>query len=174
MFKRFPSFSEIVPVYAVVAFMLFSWSILQFFWYLPSWLFFMRLGDLVGVFCYVMVSSFFEGLTFLCLLLLLSFSLPAKYLKDEFVVRGTSMAISAIGLLMLYFYFNISKTLNIPVVWYGIAVILVTVVISFLSTKVRFMRQVLTWFSDRLTVFLYILIPLSVLSLFVIIVRNIV
>jgi len=36
MFKRFPSFPDIVPVYAVIVFMLFAWAILQFFWYLPS------------------------------------------------------------------------------------------------------------------------------------------
>jgi hypothetical protein len=71
----------------VIASMLFAWSILLFFWYLPSWLFFMDFGDLFGVFCYVMASSFFESLAFLLVLLFLSFSLPSKFFKDEFAIR---------------------------------------------------------------------------------------
>jgi len=174
MLKRLPTFPAIVSVYAVIASMLFAWSILHFFWYLPSWLFFMRVTDLIGVFCYVMVSSFIESLAFLSFLLLLCLILPSIYLKDEFVARGTSIALSAIGLLMLYFRFNISKAFDVPIVWFGAAVILVAAVISFLATRILPMRQTLIWLSDRLTVFLYILIPLSLLSLLVIIVRNIV
>jgi hypothetical protein len=59
-------------------------------------------------------------------------------------------------------------------VWYGAMVVLVTFGISFFSTRIRPVRQALTWLSDRLIVFLYVVIPLSVLSLLVIIVRNIV
>lgn len=173
MFKRFPSFPDIVPVYAVIVFMLFAWSVLQFFWYLPSWLYFMRLSDLVGVFSYVMASSFIESLAFLFLLLFLSFILPSTYLKDEFIVRGTSITLVVIGLFMLYFRLNIANQFKFPVSWYGILIILAAIGFTFLSAKLRPMRQALIWLSDRLIVFLYILVPLSVLSLLVIIVRNI-
>jgi len=173
MLKRFPSFSSIVPVYALIASMLFAWSILQFFWYMPSWLYFMSLSDLVGVFSYVMVSSFIESLAFLFLLLFLSFTLPSAYLKDEFIVRGTSIALVVIGLFMLYFRLNIANQFRFPVSWYGILTILAAIGVAFLSAKLRPMQRALTWLSDRLIVFLYILVPLSLLSMLVIIVRNI-
>jgi hypothetical protein len=173
MFKRLPPLQEIVPVYAVIASMLFAWSILQFFWYLPSWLYFMSTGDLVGVFSYVMFSSFVESLAFLFLLLSLGFILPPAWLGAEFVVRGTSVALSAIGLFMIYFRYDISGKYGIPVVWFGVIVILTAAVVSFLAGKFRPIKRALAWLSDRLTVFLYILIPLSVLSLLAIVVRNI-
>ncbi len=173
MFKRLPSLQEFIPVYAVVASMLFAWSILQFFWYLPSWLFFMSAGDLVGVFSYVMFSSFVESLAFLLLLLSLSFILPSAWLGAEFIVRGTSIALSAIGLFMIYFRFDIFGKYGIPVIWFGVIVVLTAAIVSFLAGRFRPIKRALAWLSDRLIVFLYILIPLSVLSLLVIVVRNI-
>jgi len=173
MFKRLPSFPDIVPVYAVIASMFFAWSILQFFWYLPSWLYFMRLSDLAGVFSYVMASSFLESLAFLFILLLLGFVLPSAYLKDEFIVRGASISLVVIGAFMLYFRLNVANQFKFPVPWYGILTILAALGVAILSTKLRPIRQALTWLSDRLIVFLYILVPLSVLSLLVIAVRNI-
>jgi hypothetical protein len=151
--------------------MLFAWSILQFFWYLPSWLYFMRPADLIGVFSYIMVSSFIEGLAFLFLLLLLSFLPPQKYFRDEFAVYGTSISLCVIGLIMarvvLYNIFEMA----IP--YFKTLLILSPIIVSFLAIVIRPVRQALLWLSDRLIVFLYLLVPLSVLSLLVIVVRNI-
>jgi len=170
MIKRLPRFFDIVSVYAVIASMLFAWSTLLFFWYLSSWMFFMNLNDLIAVFSYVMASSFIESLAFLLFLLFLSFCLPPKYLRDEFVSRGTSITLCVIGLIMLYS----RNTFGISISLFGRMLVLVTVLVTFLSAKIRLMRQALIWLSDRLIVFLYILIPLSILSLLVIIVRNII
>jgi hypothetical protein len=172
MLKRLPYFPDIVSVYSVIAFMLFAWSLLIFFWYLPSWLYFMSFGDLFAVFCYVMASSFFESLAFLLFLLLLSFFLPPKYLRDEFVARGTSITLCVIGLIMLNFRLNISNKFDISLPWFGVALFFAAVAGSIFFTRLRPVRQALIWLSDRLIVFLYILIPLSLLSLLVVLVRN--
>ena len=169
MLKRLPRFPDIVSVYAVIASMLFAWAMLLFFWYVPSWLHFMSFDDLFSVFCYVMASSFIESISFLSLLLAASFFLPQKYLRDEFVPCGTAITLCAIGLIMLYD----SNKINISLSKFAAILVLSTVIASFLSTKIYPMRKALIWLSDRLTVFLYILIPLSVLSIFAIIIRNI-
>jgi hypothetical protein len=172
MLKRLPHFPDIVSVYSVITFMLFAWSLLIFFWYLPSWLYFMSFGDLFAVFCYVVASSFFESLAFLLFLLLLSFFLPPKYLRDEFVARGTSITLCVIGSIMLNFRLNISNKFDISLPWFGVALFFAAVAVSILLTRLRPVRQALIWLSDRLIVFLYILIPLSLLSLLVVLVRN--
>jgi hypothetical protein len=167
MLKRIPPFIDIVSVYAVIASMLFAWSIILFIWYLPSWLYFMDFSDLIGVFCYVMASSFFESIAFLLFLLFLSILLPLKFFRDEFVPRGTSIAICMIGLIMLNAY-------HISIPRFLETLVLAAVVVSFLSTKIPLVRQALMWLSDRLIIFLYILIPLSFLSVLIIVARNII
>jgi hypothetical protein len=171
MFKRLPSFSDIVPVYAVIAFMLFAWSILLFFWYLPSWLNFMTFNDLLGVFSYVMASSFIEGLAFLFFLLLLSFIPPQKYFRDEFAVYGTSTALCVIGLIITRLVLFNFWSMSIP--QFKTLLFLFPVIFSILAVVLRPVRQALLWLSDRLIVFLYILLPVSILSLLVIVVRNV-
>ena len=174
MLKRLPKFHDVVSVYAVIASMLFAWSLLLFFWYLPSWLHFMTLGDLIAVFSYVMASSFFESLAFLLFLLFLCFSLPPNYLRNEFVARGTSITLCVIGLIMIYFRINNINIANLLFSWLGASLALAAITISLLLTKIRQVEQALISISDRLTIFLYILIPLSIFSLLVIIIRNII
>jgi hypothetical protein len=54
-----------------------------------------------------------------------------------------------------------------------IAVILLTALLLGLSSKIRFIAPFTVWISDRLTVFLFILVPLFVLLSAYIIFRNI-
>ena len=173
MLKRLPNFHDVVCVYAVIASMLFTWSLLLFFWYLPSWLHFMTLGDVLAVFSYVMASSFFESLAFLLFLLFLCFSLPPNYLRNEFVARGTSITLCVIGLIMIYFRVNNAGITKILFSEVGIGLALAIIIISLLLTKIDRVRWALMELSDRLTIFLFILIPLSIFSLLVIFIRNI-
>jgi hypothetical protein len=75
---------------------------------------------------------------------------------------------------MLYFRLKLSDKFDIPLPWFVAALFLAAVGGSFFSTKLGPVRQALMWLSDRLIIFLYILIPLSLLSLLVILVRNII
>jgi hypothetical protein len=54
-----------------------------------------------------------------------------------------------------------------------IAVILLTALLLGFSSKIRFIASVTAWISDRLTVFLFILVPLFLLLSAYIIFRNI-
>jgi hypothetical protein len=171
MLKRLPPFSDILSVYAVTASMLFAWSIILFIWYLPSWLYFMSFGDLVGVFCYVMASSFIESLFCFIFLLLLSILPPQKYFRDKFAVYGTSIALCVIGIIILRLVLFNFFSVSFPRFWE--VLILVPIIVSLLSMTIRPIGLAMMWLSDRLIVFLYILIPLSVFSVLVIIVRNI-
>ncbi len=172
MIKRLPPFSDILSVYAVIATMLFAWSILLFIWYLPSWLHFMGVGDLIGIFSYVMASSFIESLSVLFFLLLFSIIPPQKYFRNHFAVYGASVAFCAIGLLMLRLILFNFFTISIP--YFRQVLVFAPIAVSLLSVVVPPLRHAWLWFSDRLVVFLYILIPLSVFSLFVILARNII
>ena len=174
MLKRFPSFNQVISVYAVIAFMLFTWTALLFAWNLPAWLKFVPPSELLAVFSYSIFSSFVESLIVLSILIAICFVLPSRWLRDEFIRRGTVIAICALSLIMLRSYLNTSGGARVvtatSLVW---VVFLLAVMISLLVTAVPVLRRAVLGLSDRLLVFLYIWLPLSAVALLVIVFRNI-
>ncbi len=175
LLDRFPRVQEIVPVFAVIVFMVYAWSIISFLWVLPSWLNFMTPAEIASGFCYVLTLCLVESLSFLLFLLALCFILPSTILKNEFVVRGSALTVSVLGSLMLYFRSHpFFAQLNNSLYSFLLAALFAAILAAFLSTAIRGLRRFMNWISDRLIVFLYVLLPLTFLSIIVIVIRNMV
>lgn len=171
MRARFPQFQSILQVYAVIAVMFAGWTITAFLWKLSAWLLLLNLGEIFTLFAYALAANFFESLVILLVLLALSALLPTRFLRDDFLVRGTILSIGLIGSLIAFVgshrQFGIGAGLNLliaPLAVLGLMVIL----LHRLSAYPR-LRSSAMWLSDRMVVFLFILIPLfSVASVYVI------
>jgi hypothetical protein len=174
MLKRLPSFNQTLSAYAVIAFMLFAWALLWFFWNIPSWIKFMTLGYLLATLSYPMAASFLESLTILVLLLIPAMILPAGWFRERFAARGSAVTIGLLGVIMLRDYLIVADYFflkPLPIFWLTSA--LLTALLLFLAVKFQRMEKALTLLAERLTIFLYIFVPLSVISLLAILVRNI-
>jgi hypothetical protein len=175
MLKRLPEFHAILQVYAVIAVLLSAWTIVAFLWKLSAWLLILNLAEIFTIFSYAMFINLVESLIVLFILLLVSALLPPRILRDHFVVRGTILALGFIGSLMAYVRFH--KQFGIEsgagLLFGPTAVILLTALILGFSSKIRFIASVTAWISDRLTVFLFILVPLFLLLSAYVILRNI-
>ena len=179
MLKRLPNRQAILQVYAVIAVMFSAWTISAFLWKLSAWLLILNIGEIFTVFSYSMVANLLESLTVLLLLLAICALLPASILRDEFVVRGTILAVGLIGSLMafvkLHMEFGIqsgNKLLIGPLV-----VLLLTAILLGIPAKFRFvhfLHRAVQWISDRMLVFLYILVPLFVILLTYVVFRTII
>jgi hypothetical protein len=174
--KRFPEFSAILQVYAVIVVLLSAWTITAFLWKLSAWLLILNLGEIFTIFSYAMLIDLMESLIVLFILLLVAALLPPHILRDQFVVRGTILALGFIGSLMAFVRFHMQFGIESgPRLLLGpIAVILLTALLLGFSSKIRFIASLTVWISDRLTVFLFILVPLFVLLSAYIIFRNVV
>lgn len=177
MSKRLPRFQEIVPVYAVVTSLIYGWTVVAFLWKLPSWLHYLTLGEILVIYSYSIFTNFFESLAFISALVLLCVLLPPRILLEKFVVRGALIAFSVLSGLIgwLSFYANAESTMIGPFPgWLVIlmAELIVLVVLCFLAERVRQVRSAVAWVSDQLVVFLYILLPVSLLALLVVVARN--
>jgi hypothetical protein len=174
--NRFPNFSAIIPVYAVISFPIFSWTTIVWFWKLPYWLNFLTAGEIGSIFSYSMVAAFFESMVVISFLLLLCFILPARIFRDRFVVRGTWLAL---GLTVAFLGSGVWRGflgfsyIQFSLLSWSLASLLVILVFTIAAARFRFMARVAEWLSDRLIVFLYILIPVSMLSIIVVFIRNI-
>ena len=179
MLNRLPDRQAILQVYAVIAVMLSAWTIRAFVWKLSAWLLILNIGEIFTVFSYSMVANLVESLIVLLLLLVICALLPASVLRDDFVVRGTILSLGLIGSLMAFVKFDMEfgfssglKLLRGP-----LTVLLLMIILLVLPTKLRlarFLHSAIRWISDRMLVFLYILVPLFIIVFIYVIFRNII
>jgi hypothetical protein len=175
MQKRLPEFQSVLAVYAVIAVMFAGWTITAFLWKLSSWLLVLNLREIFTVFSYGMAADFLESLIILLILLAASALLPANLLHDDFVVRGTVLSMGIIGAMMAFLVAQMrfgsegGLKLLIPpfIVLLGMALVLSRLAIF------PWLRSAAIWLSDRLIIFLFILVPLFVVLSGYVIIRNI-
>jgi hypothetical protein len=84
----------------VIVVMVYTWTILLFYYNLPAWLGFLNLGDILGIFIYSMSVNFLESLIVLAGICLFSLILPRRLFLDAFVARGAGLAALVLGLMM--------------------------------------------------------------------------
>jgi hypothetical protein len=176
MRNRLPPLTQILPVYAVIAFVVYGWTIILVFWKLPSWLFFLHGGEIVAILSYSFLLNLLESLIVLIGLLGLCWLLPARLLRDDFNVRGAALALVLLVSIMLHLWVYNNSDLREAFIrsllpWWGVTLALAAVLVWWAS-RTAWLRRGLLELSDRLVVFLYIFVPMSLISLVIVIIRN--
>jgi hypothetical protein len=174
MLNRLPKPQAILQVYAVIAFMLSAWTITAFVWKLSTWLKFLNLGEIFTIFSYALMTNLVESLLVLFLLLVVSAILPPRFLRDDFIVRGTILSVGLIGTLMaylgLYMEFELEK--KALLVAGPLAVLALMIFLLAFSARFQWVRSAAAWLSDHLVVFLFILVPLYLILSAHVLLRN--
>ena len=80
--SRIPRGNEIISVFAVAVFMVYTWTMYVSFWNLPSWLMYLEIGEIFSIYAYAFLVNFLESI------LLLSVALLASLL---FIIQLLSM-----------------------------------------------------------------------------------
>ena len=152
-----------------------GWTITAFLWKLSAWLLLLNLGEIIALFSYAMAANFLESMVILLLLLGLCALLPARFLRDDFIVRGTIFAVGLLVALMTFvgslMRFGIDSGLLLLIA--PLAVLLLMSFFLHRSSKYPRLRSSAMWVSDHLVVFLFILIPLFAVASVYVIYRNI-
>lgn len=173
-FKKLPGLEDIATVYAVIVVMIYYPTINYFFWKFPSWILFSTIGDLFSIFSYMVSVNFIESLLVLAGVLALCIILPRKWFYDHFTSRGVLLVILTLGFLI---FWGSKMQPEMPFPWTLVRqsplIFLLIIALVFLLDKIGFLRKILTGAANRFIVFLYFLIPISILSLIVVLVRNI-
>lgn len=172
--NKFPNLEDIAAVYAVIVTMIYPWTLSRYFWKLPSWMLFGSVEDLAGFFVYMVAVNLMESLVVLAVPLTLSLVLPRSWFHERFRTRGASLALFGLGFL-IYLNRNLHIDAPFPVaLMIGMpAAVAGIVVLVCLVDRVGFLRRALDEAASRLTIFLYITMPVSVISLLVVLIRNV-
>jgi len=171
--SRLPPSASTLPVFAVISFLVYGWTLVIFFWKIPSWLMMLTLGEIFANLAYAMTAALLESLVILGLFLLISIILPDAMMKDVFVTRGTVAALIGLGSIMLYMYrfSEIGYSFLDKLVPWTLSSLALTLLLTFLAPRIPFIVRLAAWISDRVTVFVYIFLPISLVSLAVVLYR---
>jgi len=172
--KRIPSLTQLAPVYAVAVTMIYSWSLLRFSWRLPSFLKYSTNGEIGVIFAYLMVINLLESLVVVLVPIILSVILPQKWFYDRFVTKGVFLVSMGLGYL-IYIAEKIVPEMPFPytlIKWAPVFFLLILLLVLLLD-QIKFLQRIVDDISDRFVVFLYVSIPVSAISLMVVLIRNI-
>lgn len=175
IFNRLPGWPQIAAVYSVIVLVIYSWTLLWFFWKFPSWLYFLSLWEIMRVFCYAIATNLLESLLVMLPLLALAMTLPRRWFVDDFVARSVPAALLGLGY-MMYLASQFRGKEDYPsdiiqLIPFALAAMLLA---AFLGGKIKPLRSAIEGFADRATIFLYISIPLSLACLLVVLAQLII
>lgn len=145
---------------------------ITFFWKVPSWLYFLSLGEIAAILSYTFASSLVESTLILSIFLFAGLVLPSGLLTDQFVIRGSMVVY---GMSFWVALFNLNVLIELParsdVISFGIVALLTVALGLIVTDRIPAVRKLLFALGQRLTVFLYLWLPLSLLGMLVILFR---
>jgi hypothetical protein len=171
--QRFPTIKQITPVYALTLFIFSSWTLLHFFWEFPSWSFFLNMREILAVLAYSLSVNLLESVIVTSGLVVLAAILPGKWFRDVFISVGAAFVTLILGFLMYFLYqfqsrgdYPSEAIKAIPFLFAGI------IFLAFLLGHWAFTRKILEIVSDRAIVFLYLFVPLGIISIILVVLQN--
>ena len=174
LLEKIPKLHKLSPVYAIVVLMVYSWTIWWFLWKLSSWLYYLRMDEILVILMYSISVNFIESLFVVSLLVGASLLLPKAWFYDQFVARGTALVLLGSSYLM-YLASLFQNKGDFPrsfILKLSLPVLLVILLLVYFSAKVSLIRKVLEEIANRATIFLYIAVPVSIISVIIVILRN--
>ena len=171
--NRFPHRSEIIAVLGVSVFVCHSWSIWTFLHELPSFLLYFRAAEISVVFAYMMAFALLESLLVTGGLALAGAILPSKWLRDGFAYKGfIFVVVGSIAAFILQknlrYEFPSMQMLTLNLV------IPLTLIALFMAASHGWgpLQKFLLDIQDRISIMLYVYVPIGVVSILVVVFRN--
>ena len=163
--EKLPDRVTIKPVFATAIFMTHSWTIMRYLWELPGWMHYVEAGDMLVILAYSLSSALLESLAILAPLLIMTIFLPKSF-SDNFAPLGSAIVIFLAVWSLVVLMSMISQRLSPAsfLVW-PLVLIIGVLCLSFLIHRYAVLNKAMTALANRMEVFLYLYVPLGLLSL---------
>ncbi len=180
--SRLPAANDVLKVFGVVLFAVFGWSIRGFLFKIPSFALYFGLGTNLAIVCYMFAFALFESVLVTGGLVVLAGLLPARFLKDGFAYKGFLIVLVAtIAMIAFEGYYKVDyfkdimngNDSSIPPFVVGLVVSIASLfgLLWLFRVQPRLQRYAL-YVMEQFSLFMYIYVPLGVIGLIVVIVRN--
>ena len=170
-----PEKRNIVTVLAVAMFLVYTWTLFTSFWKLPSWLFFLQVGEILSIYAYAFVVNFVESILLLLLVLAPAVLLPRPLWTDTFISKALTLILILLGSATLHI--SLYRTPDTrPIFVHGqllwwVVTLLLALLLTWMAGRVNWIRTGLENIADRFVVFIYIYLPLTALAFIVVVAR---
>ena len=177
--NRFPTRGDLFSALAFTSFLVYGRMLFVFVWKVPSWLMFLTMDKILSILCYGLVVAFLESVGYVLFLALVCSVLPPRWFRQDFVLRSVWMITIWLVSWNLFFIrmFSLGLDGGLQVLAYIypwlIATLMLVVLFYFLSIRIRALKSTALWLADRTLIYLFLLLPASLLGLLVVLVRNI-
>lgn len=173
--KRFPRRYDMLAVLGIAVFVCYSWTLLGFLFKLSSFVLYLTLVEIAHILAFMMAFALVESLFVTAVLVLLSVILPSGWLREGFAFKGFIILLIATATSILFQ--NILDE-NFPHPLVLLLFVLIPIGLAVASiTLVRSAPKILSLIhniQDRVLIMLFVYVPLGVLSLLVVLYRNLV
>ena len=173
--SKIPSRKSVGAVFSVAAFLVYSWTMYVSFRSLPSWLLFLNFAEICSIYAYGFLVDFMESIMLLLFATVVSLALPRGWWMEKFVPKSVVlvvvMVVSAQIHIHVYRSPDVQKMLlDSQLVWWLVSLLIAIMLFWWVDVSVEF-SQILIDIADRVGVFVYIYLPLTIASFFVVVLR---
>ncbi|MFM8322067.1 MAG: hypothetical protein ACKOC5_14235 [Chloroflexota bacterium] len=178
LLSRLPTRGEVYPVFSTLVFLVYSWALYRLAWYLPSWMEYLSIPSLLIITAYTLSFAMFESLVMTGLLVLFSLLFPRGVFAGRFATLGSLLALAAGGgAFLLQRQVSMIYRWEIWQVFAYSAAALVGLALAALAgawllQRFERLQRLATAVAERMTIFPLLYLPLSLLSLAVVLFRN--
>ena len=176
---RLPSRQDAVPVLSVIVFIVFSWTLYRMFWYIPSWLEYLSVWSVLITAAYVLAFALLESGIVFSLTCLLSFVLPPRLFRQQFIAQASSILVGlSIGAFLLQRKMKLIYRMTYPeLLTYPVMILLsilaLILILNYVFRRFESLTRFIRLVAERMTIFLYVYVPLGLLGLLIVMFRNI-
>ncbi len=177
--SRLPGWQEILPVFSLVLFVVFSWTILRMMFQIPSWLMSHTKYGLFSLSVYVFAFALFESLLLTGFVVLICLLFPSAYFKEHFVSQGSLVVLTctawAIAAQFMREAIRTSSSMAIIllILVFLLSILAVTLLSKWVLGKLSRVNASIVSLVERTTIFAWIYIPIGLFSVVVVFFRNI-
>lgn len=176
--RKLPARREALLVFSLAVFLVYSWTIFRLFYELPSWLFYLGIGKILVLVAYALSFALLESALLFAFACLYSLLLPVRVFRAQFIAQG-SLLVGLVSLAAVTAQRNLGKIPQLQsweVIVYPLAAVLMLIPILLLSTwvfeRLNPLPLLLQSLAERISVFSYLYLPLGLLSLALVVIRN--
>ncbi len=179
---RLPTRRDVLLVFGVVLFSVFGWSIRGFLYKLPAFTLYFGLGANLAVLCYMFAFALVESLLVTAVLVLLGTLLPSGWLKSGFAYKGFLIVLVASAAVILfenYYRADFLKdmlagyTYMFPPFIVGLmGSVLLLAALMWLFHRYQRLQRYALYAVEQISLFTYIYVPLGLIGVVVVLVRN--
>jgi hypothetical protein len=172
--SRLPSLPDLFRVFSLTIFLVYTWSVVTFFWNLPRFLLFLSMGEIAAVAAYSLTLALADSALIAALTALLACLLPPGWMRDRFVPAGGAFASG------LFFVSIASQSLSanlwllddVRLLLLGAATLALLGLLVYAAARFPLLAAGLTALAQRTEIFFYIYVPLTLPALLTVTLRN--